>query len=406
MKESLPAVILSGGSEIVALSVAESLRNHSVPLIVIGLGRPSLIRGFDGVIAYHQLAWPPASLEQGIETLLSALRECPGYGERPWPTFATEDGGLRLLLEGLDPLSPNLAIPRARRLNLGGLDKAELFNFLKTGPCADYLPRTRILDDPDTVREALDELGDDAVFKPALKPFGMDLKRLQGKVIARVSPAETDTSLLRRLRLAWPLSQQWIAQERLLPSSSGEPVWYGARSRHGEVRRILAMERWKQPKEGGSACWVTVGAEVDLDDDLDEIGCALAEEIGLEGLMEMAFLFDQQGQPRLLETNPRAWLQVGLADFAGAELIYSTYCTLSGTAWREQTSIVRGDTRSWVNVERILLAAWQAPGKRAEMLHRALRIIREADYPAVYHTRDTRLIARWLGRMAGTVIRH
>ena len=75
MEESVPAVILSGGSELVALSVAESLRKHSVPLIVVGLGRPSLIRDLDGVLAHRQVAWPPASLEQGIEALLSALRE-------------------------------------------------------------------------------------------------------------------------------------------------------------------------------------------------------------------------------------------------------------------------------------------------------------------------------------------
>ncbi len=390
---SLPAVILSGGSEIVSVSLAEALLPHGVPLMVIGLGRPSILRDVHPCVLQHRrLRWPPVSVAAALDELVTILHELGAGRGEPWPVFATEDGGLRLLLEGRARLAALLALPAAASLPMGGLDKAETIESLSAEGLADVLAPSMVLESVEQLPEALARLGADAVFKPALKPLSMNLAGMASKVVT-AELGEGEESLRRRLVRAWALSDRWIAQRRLLPAA-GETVWWGVRSKHGRLYGTTARERWKYPRMGGSGCWV----ETEPIKELHEHARRILSALDFRGLVELEFLQDDQGRWRLIEVNPRAWLQVGLPTRAGLPLPWLAYRDLAGAALPEPGEMTR--EASWVNVERMLAAALSGEyGGRLAAVVRLLGVVWRSECRVVYDTPLRRIRARWIRRV-------
>lgn len=392
----LPAVILSGGSEIVALSLAEALLPEEVPVAVIGLGRASLIRDLPGVFAYRQIDWPPPSHRSGLGSIISILRTWGAGQPAPWPMFATEDGGLRLLMEGRDELQPYVVVAGARVLKGGGLDKAELFEFLQSRGSAQHLAPTMVLMSAEEARAALKALGRDAVFKPALRPYSMEGAGGEPKVITARTQEESVESIVARLARVWPLSSRWVAQLRLTVPSGGEALWWGIRTHSGDVVGMTARERWKQPRMGGSACWV----EAELVAGLENIARKVLEEIDFVGIAEIPFLRDSDNRWKLLELNARPWLQVALTTHAGLRLAYAAYCDAAGMVIPAMPDSPR--YTSWVNVERMLLVALSGEyGPWGTALRTVWRVVRTAGWRVVYDTPYPRVRRRWLFRMLG-----
>lgn len=393
--KNIPAVILSGGSETVTVAVAEALLARDIPLIVISLGKPSLLAGIRPDVHCHIVPWPPDNMEAGAESLIRILEQVGAGQPCPWPAFGTEDGGLRLLMEGRSRLSGLLAIPGAESLRTGGLDKAELFSFLQANGATDYLPPTLILSDPAEAASALEQLGADAVFKPALKPFSMNLSRLGSKVITAY-PGEPRNHIIRRLAEAWPISHNWIAQQRLRTSDKGEAVWWGFRSNFGNTFGLTASEIWKQPRIGGSGCWVEVMPNPQLHYAAQQILSAL----NFRGALEIPFLMDEKGNWKLLEMNPRPWLQVGLAEKAGYPVTLATYLDMLNETLKVEPHPT--PITSWVNPERLLLAAASGNyGCRITAVFKSLGVLRKADCHAVWDTRLPKVRSRWMRRMLG-----
>jgi predicted ATP-grasp superfamily ATP-dependent carboligase len=128
----------------------------------------------------------------------------------------------------------------------------------------------------------------------------------------------------------------------------------------------------------------------------------LLQPIDFIGLCEVEFLLDDAGRWRVVELNPRPWLQVGLAHHAGAALAVATLALLRGDG--VETLSARDGT-SWVNLERLWLAALSGEyGRRLPAARRAIAIWLQADTLAIYSSPLRRLWWRWWSRMASKLV--
>jgi hypothetical protein len=390
------ALILSGGSEIVATALADEFLETGIPFSIVALGKKGLFTTRRVDIPFYELSWSPASPEETIHALERLLQSEGATPASPWIIFPTEDGGLRLLLEYGHRLAGLGHFSRAMSLPLGGLDKAELFSHLLANHCEDIIAQTRIATSPDEILPAIDDLGGDCVIKPALKPLSMHLVGMKSKAFFS-SDYTTKEELLADIKKSWRISREWIVQKRLITPSEGEAVYWAVRDARGIVRGMAARERWKYPRAGGTGCWVTTDSA--LVQELHPLAERILSALDFQGLCELAFLLDAEGHWRLLELNLRPWLQVGLAHTAGAHLATQAAWVLAG---KESEPVEARHGVSWVNIERLLLAAFSGEyGSLPSVLKTAFYAWKQADTLAIWSSRIPGIKYRWIRKMIG-----
>jgi hypothetical protein len=369
-------------------------------LAVISLGGKSLLQDVSPDILYAELTWPPVDPMHIVEILRKQLVDWGASELDPWPIFATEDGGLRLLLEHRQSLKHIACYGFARRLDsYGGLDKAELFNYLSLNGCQDLIAPTVVIHSPEQIELATEKLGNDCVIKPSLKPLSMQLTGMSAKAFMSRDYASHE-SLVDALRLAWEVSNLWLVQSRLENPPEGEVVFWAARDEHGGLVGMAAVEKWKQPKSGGTGCWViTRNAFIN---ELTPIVKKILDCIDFVGICELEFLLDYQNKWRLLELNPRPWLQIGLARVSGVPLALMAHQIVLGgcvSAAHPKNDI------SWVNVERLLLATISSEQRPKWLaIKNAARALLNANAVAIYGSTLPHVRRRWLLRMGLTLI--
>lgn len=387
---SRPAILISGGSEIVAASLAEEFSLNGVPYSVISLGKRSILEGQRSCLSHMVLPWPPDDPEETARRLRRILEGiCELHGS-PLPVFATEDGGLRLLLEFLPIFEDLVEIGRCRNLKMGGLDKCELFEFLRGKGYDDNLAPWVRADSPSEAAEAKRSLGGDIIAKPALKPYSMELG-LRGAKLFHSPSGESQSAFEARVSKSWHLCHSWMIQQRLIRSAEGEELIHCMRGPRGGLLVTRGAERVKYPVFGGTACVVeTLAPSVH-----DDIAGRIAEDTGLIGLAELPFLLDAEGRFRLIEMNPRPWLQVLLPFRAGLAMGCESYRALIGEEPATASTTTTGHI--WVNAERLLLAA--VGRNRSVRIHDVLGYLKNADCIAMYGSRLPGLRNRWIMRM-------
>jgi len=397
-----PAIILSGGSEIISISLAEELLFYNIPLIVISLGKKSIIRDISNVIAYVQIDWPPNNTEATVRQLIEFIKKISAKNNVRYPTFATEDSGLRFLLEHYEKLSDFMIISASQKLKMGGLDKAELFEHLLSGGLGKYIASTVTLNRPDDLFGAFDKLGMDLVVKPALKPYSMILNiGKKGEKVINRKNSESDRELINRLSSAWNISDRWVAQKKL-DNSGNEACWWGHRTKNGKIVGITAYEIWKYPRYGGTGCWVKLSQI----DDLHKPAHMILNNINYIGLAEMPFLKDYNGNWRLLELNPRPWLQVALPARAGLPLAYLTYCDFLNISENANYSLNLNSEFNWVNAERLIMAATSGDyGGKIKTFLKSLKILIKSDCKIVYDSPFYVVKIRWIIRMIQKILK-
>lgn len=344
-------LILSGGSEIVGLTLAEAAYAAGVPYAVFSLVPRSLLKDAPGCVAWADLLSGQGDWEGLRDRFLRALSRLPRCSEKGLALLPTEDGSLRLLNECRDDVLAFGEFPRARALSMGGVDKAEVVELAIRAGVGSELAPSRVLNDAGDACAAMDEFGIDVVFKPALKPLDMDLSSMGGsgtKVVTRADATESPGSVVRRLRDAWSLSQRWIAQPRLLAGAGMERSVCAVRGDH--IRACQVVERAKHPRMGGTAYWVSM----DSHDDLVPSASRVLEALDVVGICELSYLSDAAGNGRLIELNPRPWLQLGLAERAGFPMVVEAVAALCDESL---TSVpLRVAACDWLQPERALLA--------------------------------------------------
>ncbi len=397
----IPAVILSAGSEIVSAALVEEFAAQGIPIVLIALGRRSLLRDTVPGLRYQELPWPPTSTAEGADALIEMLRRLSGDRARPWPVFATEDGGLRLLMEQRERLRDFLAIGGATKLRMGGLDKAELFEALVAAGLESYGAPTRVIDEPGQIPVALAALGGDCILKPSLKPLSMRMAGMPAKILAS-SDYPNAAALLDAAASVWDLSERWIVQQRLITPRTGEVDWWGIAGGPGSAQRgMIAYEHWKQPRVGGSGCWVCI--QPDYIAELEIASRLVLDTIGFVGVVELPYLRSEAGSWHLLEMNPRPWLQIGLTWRAGVPLASAGYRLLLG---QDPGALPKPSASCWVNVERLAIEALSGEyGRRWETVRTAWSAWRNADTVAMYDSSLRHLRRRWIGRLTRGAVR-
>jgi hypothetical protein len=400
--EPRPVVLLSAGSEVITVSLVEELREAGAPIALVSFGRPSLFADTPYLAAHVEIPWEPDSARVA-EALLAFTRPLARSSQGRLVVFATDDAVLRLLMDHRLLLEETLYVPRANALAMGGLDKAEFFEFLARRGLGELGAPTLVLKSPAELEQALRELGPEIVVKPALKPYRSDLALdVTGRKLLASWEYASVEAFAAALSSQWGFSERWIAQPRLATPAGGEAVVWVVRVASGEIRLLSAVAGWKHPPVGGTGCWVQTRPNAML----EEVSRRLADAIELNGLAEFEFLSDESGTFRVLECNARPWLQVALARASGLPVAAITWRALSGGEPMPLPPSPSPRARSWVMVERLLLSvATGAAGPRSEALRRVLGLVRDADYVAIYGTSLRGIRRAWVGRMLRALAR-
>lgn len=387
-------VILSGGSEVAALAVAAAAAKANIPYAVFSLVSKSVLQGAPGCVGWEDLSQHLGQWPQLRDAFLTALARANRHGVASLALLPTEDGGLRLLNECRNDVLAYGEFPRARALRMGGVDKAEVVELAEHLGVTQGMARSIVLNEPTQAGTAMDALGADVVFKPALKPISMDLSSMGGqgaKVVTR-RPTESTPQLLQRLYAAWPLSQRWIAQPRLRTGAGLERSVCAVRG--AGVRACQVVERGKYPHMGGTAYWVSTEQRRDLIPSAQ----ALLEALDIVGICELSYLPDVAGMSLMIEFNPRPWLQVGLVERAGLPIISETMTALRGGTIGAGGEIIDSD---WLQLERMGLAllAGQATWRAWQQVFKPATTI--AGWDGVWPSARRQLLRRMLGRLLG-----
>lgn len=393
-------VIVSGGSELAGLAVAGAAHEAAISYAVFSLVPHSVLRDVPGCIRYVDLSTLRGDWERLRDGFLRALASCGQTTSTPLAVLPTEDGSLRLLNECRDEVLEYGEFPRARALRMGGVDKAEVVELTARRGIESVLAPSRILDDPSQAIEVMNELGEDTVFKPALKPLDMDLSGIGGhglKVVTRCGEAENCDNVAERLRKAWPLSRRWIAQPRLRTGAGLERSVCAVRG--AGVRACQVIEQAKYPRLGGTAYWVSTEQRMDLVPSAME----LMEALDVVGLCELSYLPNAEGQGQMIEFNPRPWLQVGLVEYAGFPIIADTVGALRGESC---TPSFRGvDTCDWLQLERMAMALARGQSTLGEFGHMVSVAFRRSTtiggYGSGLPKARRRLVLRGIRKMLG-----
>lgn len=344
-------LIISGGSEISGLAVAEAAHAAAIPYAVFSLSPDSMLQDVPGCVACTDLSSMIGDWRTLRDEFLLALAGLQRSGSSRLAILPTEDGGLRLLNECRDEVMEYGEFPRARALRMGGVDKAEVVERIERQGLSDGMATSKVLVDPSSAISAMGEFGVNAIFKPALKPLDMDLSGMGGrgvKVVTQRDERESADSVLKRLRDAWPLSQRWIAQPRLLVGAGLERSVCAVRG--DVIHACQVVERAKYPCMGGTAYWVST----DLRRDLVPSAASLLETLDVVGMCELSYLPDTSGNSHMIEFNPRPWLQLGLIERAGFPIVVESIAAL-----RDMGSILASAHAAhcdWLQPERMLLA--------------------------------------------------
>jgi len=389
----IPAVILTAGSEIVGISIAEALLKKNIPIILISLGKKSIIWDIPQVITYYQISWPPKDANNCVKDILNFFKKTNLFLTNiRFPIFPTDDSGLRFILENQNAFQKIFHIPLKSNIKMCGLDKAEFFHFLNNTNSKSYLVNTLIINNFDSAFKAFKELGQDVVFKPALKPLSMNLKNMSSKVITAVNIQDNNLSILKRLKKSWNNSPIWIAQKRLRVNGKGELSWVGIRTKNKKSFGLTVVERCKYPRMGGSACWVQSIENSEIDRQARHI----LNDMDFCGIFEMSFLLNQNNQWEILEFNPRPWLQIGLAESSGLPLIFMAYCDMLNIDINNENISIKNNI-NWVNPERLIISALSGEyGSKIRTFIKAMKIIYKAEYVTVYKSQYRKIKYRWL----------
>lgn len=344
-------LIVSGGSEVAGLAVAKAAGAAAIPYAVFSLVPNSVLRDVQGCTSLVDLSPLRGDWNRLRDGFLQALAGLARSGPMPLAILPTEDGSLRLLNECRDEVLRHGDFPRARALLMGGVDKAEVVELAARQGITDGMAASRVMDGPSEATAAMDEFGDDVVFKPALKPLDMDLSGMGGhgeKVVTRYDVGESRGNVVERLRKAWPLSLRWIAQPRLRTGAGLERSVCAVRGT--EVRACQVIEQAKYPRMGGTAYWVSTEQRADL----VPSAVKLMDALDVVGICELSYLPDAAGRGQLIEFNPRPWLQVGLVEHAGFPIVAETVAVLRGEGCT--SALPDLDACDWLQLERMGLA--------------------------------------------------
>jgi len=385
-------VILSGGAESVSLAVAESLWHQGLQYAVISIVRDSLLYSLPGCVSFTTIWSFGLDSKTAGRRLRACLQSIHNDVNNKLIVLPTEDDTLFLLNSCRDEIESVARFSTARYLQLGGLDKAELFQYLQERGFDELIVPTIEISCPDQAFKAMELFGNDAVFKPAFKPWSVTLGTSGAKVISQSDYYESPERIVQQLGEVWSLGDRWIVQQRMDTRSGAEKS--ACIVRGDRVGGCEVSEIYKYPSMGGSAVFVQSVSTRALMPFAEKI----AIEIGLVGMCEMTFLPDSAGHPRLVELNTRPWLQIELIEKSGYPIVQETIRALQGLPLEADESQI--EPHEWIQIERFVLG-WLvgSMSPRWQSLKRVFKSIRSGAVFAIYSSKLPGVKARWVKKI-------
>jgi len=359
-----PVVILGAGSNITALAAARCFTGTNVPVIAVDtdgygalLGRSKAIRE---VIFSGDLPHAPERFLARLEQIGRTLYRT--YGSRAL-LLPMHDTALSVCAKNISLLDRYFLLsgnPTGKDV-LRFFDKARFYASLPEELA--YAPWTRRFVDREELRRAAADLPFPVVLKPACKDPGLRFERYFG---AKALEARGLAGLLQRAEAYFPRGGL-VVQECLDYCEGREVSWAGYRSLEGVCTGMTARELHKYPALGGTATLV----RSETLPEIETLAREILNSVGLHGVCELSFLPSRTtGRYKVVECNPRCWLQLGLMRRCGLNAPLQAYqehtgidCGVGGETAREGVS--------WISPEYDLLRCLFTGG--AEPLFARLR---------------------------------
>lgn len=316
-----PALVLQG-SYLVELAIARSLGRYNIPVFVLSRGKKKPPSSFSKFVKDTIFNPDPLVDEDAFISSLLNLGEKlkEKYGRRIL-LLPTDDGTLLLLAQNFDLLKKYFVIlndPQEKDI-LKFSQKIYFFQTLQNAGCAKFLPLTLFCEREEDIESIKKNISFPCVIKPSEKDVNFSFHK---KYNSKILVVENKDDLKKKLIELLSENYKLLVQELVNPKPGNEVSWYGYRSKGGEIFGITARQVRKSPQIGGTATFI----ETEEIPQVHLYAHQALKSLSFWGICEMEFMLDERKKEyKLIEFNPRCWLQLSLATEAGLNLPYLSY---------------------------------------------------------------------------------
>jgi len=320
--ELVEPVLVLQGSYLVELAIARSLGRHNIPVFLLSRGKKK----------------PPSSFSKFVKDTIfnpdplidkdAFIRSLLGFGEKLKEKYGrrilllpTDDGTLLLMAKNFDPLKKYFVIlndPQEKEI-LRFSQKIYFFQTLQKASCANFLPLTLFCEREEDIESIKKNIAFPCIIKPSEKDINFSFHR---KYNSKILLVENKDDLEKELTGLLSENHKLVVQELVNQKPGKEVSWYGYRSKGGKIFGMAARQKRKSPQMGGTATFIER-------EEISQVHLYVHQALkalDFWGICEMEFMLDERKKEyKIVEFNPRCWLQLSLATEAGLNLPYLTY---------------------------------------------------------------------------------
>lgn len=351
--ELIEPVLVLQGSYLVELAIARSLGRYNIPVFLLSRGEKKPPSSFSRFITDTFFNPDPLVNEDDF------IHSVPSFGEglikkygRRILLFPTDDGTLLLVAKHFDLLKKYFVVlndPDEKDI-LKFCQKIYFFQTLQNSNCSNFLPLTLFCRNAEEIESIKKNISLPCIIKPSEKDINFSFYR---KYNSKILLIENKIDLEKRLTELVSENHKLVVQEVVNQNPGMEISWYGYRNKGGEIFGMTARQVRKFPQMGGTATFI----ETEEISQVDSFARQALQLLNFWGICEMEFMLDERKREyKLIEFNPRCWLQLSLATEAGLNLPYLAYQEVYKNQLPKPIIDKRGELK-WVWVKNDFLRA-------------------------------------------------
>lgn len=320
-EEEIPVLVLQG-SYVIELAIARSLGRYDLPVFLLSRGEKKPPASFSKFVKGTIFNPDPLIDEENfIDSLLNSGQKLKNRYGRRILLFPTEDGGLLLMGKNFDLLKDYFVLlndPEEKDI-LRFSQKTYFFQTLQETNFTEFLPLTFFCCKEDDIEFIKKNITLPCIIKPSEKDINFSFYR---KYNSKILLMENKDDLEKRLVELLSENHILVVQELVNPNPGEEVCWWGYRNKSGEIFGITAREIRKFPQMGGTATFM----RIEEASEVHHYAKKILESINFWGICEIPFMLDlRTNNFKVLEFNPKCWLQLSLATEVGMNLPYLAY---------------------------------------------------------------------------------
>jgi predicted ATP-grasp superfamily ATP-dependent carboligase len=395
-RKNLPVLIIPG-SDATELAIARSLGKYKIPIYIISRGAQKPLSSYSKYVIGTIYSADPLIDEKGfISSLKSIGKKFLEKYKRKILIFSTDDSGLLLLARNYTLLKKYFVIlgdPEEKDI-LKFSQKDYFFQKLQNVECSEFVPLTLFCFKKEDIELIKKEITFPCIVKPSEKDLSFSFyKRYGSKIIVIKDKQTLEKALFELLSKNYKL----IIQEMVHDRPGKEICWWGYRNKKGEVFGMTIREIRKFPHIGGTATFEIVEEVPEIHNYVDKI----LNYINFWGMSEIPFM-EKEGKKeyKVLEINPRCWLQIQLATEVGLNFPYVAYKEVYEDKLLKPIINIK-KRKKWVRIEDDFMTA-VIKGNKDNLFKRVISWIPQAfcnSVHAVYNISDFKVNLIWLSQL-------